>query len=259
MKVAALQYDSIWEDPAANFARLVPWIDTAVAAGTRLLVLPEMFACGFSMNVGLVAEAVEGPTTRFLRDQARRTGLWIGGSLPEASSDRGRPHNTFVLVAPDGQLVRYHKIHPFSLAGEDQYYRPGSGCTTVEIDGLRCTLFVCYDLRFADLFWETASRTDCYLVVANWPEPRRDHWRTLLRARAIENQAYVVGVNRVGTADGLTYAGDSAIIGPNGRALAEGRRQEGLVSATVVAEEVHRVREALPFLLDRRPRASEKH
>lgn len=252
MRVGALQHDTVWENPSANFERLIPWIDTAAQANCQLLVLPEMYACGFSMNTGVVAEPIDGPSTQFLRRQARRSGMWICGSLPELPMGEDRPHNTLVLAGPDGELSRYHKIHPFTAAGEDQHYQAGDGLMTVEIEGVRVTFFICYDLRFADVFWQAAPHTDCYVVVANWPEQRRWHWQTLLRARAIENQAYVVGVNRVGTASGLAYAGDTAIIDPSGEALSEAKRKEALLFASVEAEEVRGVRSRLPFLSDRR-------
>ncbi|MEE9385266.1 MAG: carbon-nitrogen family hydrolase [Nannocystaceae bacterium] len=252
MRVAALQYDISWEDPPANHRRLLPWIDTAVAADARLLVLPEMYACGFSMNTEAIAEPMDGPSTAFLRDQARRTGMWICGSIPERARPQDRPRNTMVLAAPDGKVTRYHKIHPFTFAEEHRHYDAGHTYTTIEIEGVRVTLFICYDLRFADAFWETASSTDCYIVVANWPEQRRYHWQALLRARAIENQAYVVGVNRVGSAAKLSYAGDTAIIDPAGEVLAEAKRTETLIFAPVEAARVRDARDAYPFLRDRR-------
>lgn len=252
MRIAALQSDIVWEDPATNFARLSPWIRAAAAADARLLLLPEMFACGFSMATDRIREPVGGPTTEFLLEQAREHGLWIGGSLPEIEEVADRPTNTLVLAGPGGEIFRYRKIHPFSFAGEDKHYRAGTDFVTVNIEGLRCTLFVCYDLRFADEFWATAPATDAYLVVANWPETRRHHWVSLLTARAIENQAYVVGVNRVGRGGNLVYTGDSRIIDPMGRTLAAGAEQETLLLADLDAEEVRATRHALPFLPDRR-------
>jgi predicted amidohydrolase len=252
VRVGALQYDTVWENPKANFERLIPWIDHAARADCELLVFPEMFSCGFTMNTALVAEPIDGPSTEFLRQQACRTEMWMCGSLPELSPGQDRPHNTLVLAAPDGTLSRYHKIHPFTFAGEDRHYQAGKTFTTVDVAGIRVTLFVCYDLRFADEFWHTAHQTDCYVVVANWPEPRRRHWRTLLRARAIENQAYVVGVNRIGSASGLIYAGDTAIVDPWGEALAEAKREETLIVATLQAGEVRNARRTFPFMADRR-------
>ena len=189
MKIAALQFDMAWENPEANFPRLETWISGAAELGARLVVLPEMFACGFSMNTARIAEDVNGPSTRFLVETAAKHRLWLAGSLPEKEPQAERPTNTLVLAGPDGQIHRYHKIHPFTYADEHLHYEAGTDFVQVEIEGLRVTLFICYDLRFADEFWATAEQTDAYVVVANWPETRRHHWTTLLAARAIENQA----------------------------------------------------------------------
>lgn len=266
LRVAGLQTDIVWEDREATLARLEPRVAAAAAAGARLVVLAEMFAVGFTMATERVAEPPDGPTTRWLRARAAEHDLWIGGSLPELPDDvperqngAGRPSNTFVLAGPDGTLHRRPKVHPFGLAGEDRHYAAGEPGPPVTVDGLRLTPTVCYDLRFADLYWDRARETDVYLVVANWPEARRHHWRTLLAARAIENQAYVVGVNRVGEANGLSYAGDSAVIDPLGEALATAAGGETMVLADLSAERVASVRRSLPFLDDRRdkPRSSD--
>jgi predicted GNAT family acetyltransferase len=148
-------------------------------------------------------------------------------------------------------------LHPFTFGGEDQHYAPGTETVVVDFGGLRCALFVCYDLRFADEFWELAPDVDAYFVVANWPASRREHWRTLLRARAIENQAYVVGVNRVGTGGGLEYSGDTAVIGPFGEELGDAGPDEAVLLADLDAHVVRETRAKYPFLPDRRchPRA----
>lgn len=252
MRIAALQSDIVWEDPEANFERLRPWIATAATAGARLLLLPEMYACGFSMATERIAEPVGGPSGEFLRQQAKEHGLWIAGSLPERAKGAERPHNTLLLAGPGGEEHRYRKIHPFTYAGEHEHYEAGSEHVTVEIEGLRCTLFICYDLRFADEFWVTAPRTDLYLVMANWPETRRHHWQTLLTARAIENQAYVAGVNRVGKGGKLRYSGDSRILDPMGNTLAAASEVETLLLAEVDPGRVAETRRTLPFLPDRR-------
>lgn len=252
VKVAGLQLDIAWESPIDNHAKVDPWIRTAVAAGARLLVLPEMFACGFTMKTEGVAEPEDGPTTRFLVERAFEHGLWIGGSVPELPEGAERPFNTFVIAGPHGQLYRYRKIHPFTFADEHLHYDAGDRFVTIDIEGVRCTLFVCYDLRFADEMWATAKDTDCYLFVANWPEKRRSHWTALLQARAIENQAYVVGCNRVGEGGGLRYTGDSRIVDPLGRILAAGAEGETLLLADVDPAVVADTRARLPFLQDRR-------
>jgi len=253
MRIAALQHDIVWEDAAATCARLVPMIAEAAADGAGLIVLTEMFGPGFSLAADRISEPPGGPTEQFLVDRAASNGVWIGGSIPTRDRDDAHPVNRFLLVGPDGTRHHYDKLHPFTFADEHEHYRAGDEPVTVDIGGLRVSLFVCYDLRFANAFWERATRTDVYLVVANWPAARRYHWRTLLRARAIENQAYVVGVNRVGEAEGLTYVGDSVIVDPSGEVLAEGVDDtEGVVIADVDPGRVAEVREAFRFLPDRR-------
>jgi predicted amidohydrolase len=252
MKVAAVQHDIVWADPAANFARLAPMVEGAARAGARLVVLTEMYSTGFVMDAATVAEPEGGPSTRFLVEQARSNDVWVCGSLPELVDDQDRPYNRLVLAAPDGTVHRYAKIHPFTYAGEEKHYAAGDRHVVVDVEGVRVGLFVCYDLRFADEFWAMAHDVDAYVVPANWPESRREHWRTLLVARAIENQAYVVGVNRVGEGDGLVYAGDSRIVDPLGRVVAEAAGSEALLVADVDPAVVVETRRRFPFLRDRR-------
>lgn len=252
MRVAALQTDILWENRAGNFERLLPWLEAAAAAGARLVALPEMFACGFSMATERIAEPEGGPSSRFLVEQARRLGLWLAGSVPERPVPGERPFNTLVVAGPGGECVRYRKIHPFTYAGEHEHYQAGTAGVTLAIEGVRFALFICYDLRFANELWPLAGDTDAYLVVANWPETRRHHWRTLIEARAIENQAYVVGVNRVGEGGGLRYSGDSRIVDPLGEVLASAAGDETLLLAEIDPARVAETRRKLPFLQDRR-------
>ena len=250
MKVAAIQHDIVWEDRDATLARLGPKVARAVEEGARLVVLPEMFAVGFSMAPARVAEPVDGPTVLWLQHQATKHGIWIGGSVPE--HDSGMPRNVFVLAGPGGTLIRYAKVHPFTYSGEHQQYDAGDRLVTVDIEGVRTSLFVCYDLRFADEFWQLAHGTDLYVVVASWPEKRAHHWRSLLIARAIENQAYVVGCNRTGDGDGIHYAGGSCIIDPLGEVLASEGDHEAVLFGDVDPDVVTQTRERFPFLRDRR-------
>jgi predicted amidohydrolase len=255
MKVAAVQHDVVWENAAATHARVAPMIANAAAAGARLVVLTEMYSTGFSIATEHIVERFDGPSSQFLVQQARTHGVWVCGSVPELAPDAragDRPGNVLVLAAPDGTTHRYAKIHPFSYAGEDERYHAGDHTVTVDVEGMRVSLFVCYDLRFADVFWDLARDTDCYLVPANWPEPRRDHWRALLVARAIENQAYVVGVNRVGEGGGLRYSGDSLLVSPWGEILGDGAGgEEQVLLADVDPAVVASTRERYPFLRDR--------
>jgi len=252
VRVAALQLDLAWEQPEANYARIRPWLASARAAGARLVALPEMFPCGFSMAPERVAELEGGRSAAFLLEEAAKHGLFIAGSVPERAPGAAKPANTLLLAGPDGSVTRYRKIHPFSFAGEDRHYAAGDRHVTVTVEGVRLTLFVCYDLRFADEFWATAPGTDAYLVVANWPERRRHHWTGLLQARAIENQAYVVGVNRVGEGDGLVYQGDSRVIDPWGEIVASAAAQETMLLADLDPAVVAHARESFPVLKDRR-------
>jgi predicted amidohydrolase len=172
--------------------------------------------------------------------------------VPDVAPGADRPSNTFVLASPGGAQHRYHKVHGFSYAEEHEHYDGGDGEITVDVEGVRVTPFVCYDLRFADRWWDRAEQTDLYLCVASWPEPRREHWKTLLAARAIENLAYVAGVNRVGSGGGIAYAGDSRIVGPFGELLADGDGAgESVLLADVDTKVVDHTREQYPFLLDR--------
>ena len=229
MKIAVVQADTVWMDRDENFAQLAPLISDAAKNGASLVLLTEMFSTGFVVDRNDIGEPEGGASSQFLSRMATQHNIWIGG-----------------------EQHRYHKIHPFTFGGEDTYFRPGKDFATVNIDGIRVTLFVCYDLRFADEFWATAPSTDVFLVPGNWPATRREHWMALLRARAIENQAFVIGCNRVGTGGGLEYAGDSRVINPLGEVIAETLNQTTILYADVSSEEVQRVRTTFPFMRDRR-------
>ena len=250
MRIAAVQHDIVWEDREANFARLAPQVARAVGAGAELVLLTETFSTGFSMTPG-IGEPEGGPSAQFLAGQAAEHGVWVAGTCPEIEPGEELPYNSFVLAGPDGVTHRYRKLHPF--AAERDRFRSGAGPVTVVVGDLRVTPFICYDLRFANVFWDAGPGTDVFLVPANWPSARRQHWTTLLRARAIENQAYVVGVNRVGTAgDGTEHAGDSRIVSPTGELLATAAGVETIVLADVDPAEVAATRDRFRFMMDRR-------
>jgi predicted amidohydrolase len=252
VKVAAIQHDIVWEDPAATRDHIRPMIATAAEQGAELIVLTEMYATGFSMEPERIAEDEGGPNEQFLLAQASEHGAHVVASIAQRGPD-GRYRNNAVVAAPDGSVAaRYAKIHPFTYAGEHERYTAGTEFVSLEVGDLRVSLFVCYDLRFADEFWARAEQTDVYVVPANWPQPRHEHWRALLRARAIENQAYVLGVNRVGTVKELPHVGGSALIDPLGTAQFEGGPQEAVLVADISAGTVKEIRTTFPFLADRR-------
>jgi predicted amidohydrolase len=179
--------------------------------------------------------------------------MWILASVPEAGEPR--PRNMALLAAPDGRVTRYAKIHPFTFGGEHKVYAGGDRVLTARVGDLAVTPFVCYDLRFPEPFRLAAPDTDLFAVVANWPDARREAWRTLLRARAIENLCFVAGVNRAGEGGGLRYAGDSALISPWGEIIAEAGPGETVLVGDVDPAAVRDARAKFPALADRRPEA----
>jgi len=252
MRVAAIQHDIVWEDPAANMAHMRPLIDAAAGDGARLIVIAEMWSTGFTMNAAEMAEAPDGPTATFMHDMAESTGAWVAGSFPERTVGYERPTNRLLIAGPAGEDHRYSKVHPFSFSGEDQHYDAGRDRqSVVEIEGVRVAPTICFDLRFADQYWDVAADTDCYLVPANWPATRSTHWTSLLRARAIENQAYVVGVNRVGSGNGLDYSGDTRIVDPMGEITEATPFVEQTIHADIDPAVVAETRARFPFMLDR--------
>jgi predicted amidohydrolase len=253
VKIALVQLDLAWEDVEENHRRARKRLEEAKSKGAGLALLPEMFCTGFSMDAARIAQPSGGPSETFLRDTARELGMWIMASVPEAGTPR--PRNLAILAGPDGSGTKYAKIHPFTFGGEDRVYSGGDRIVTAAVDGLRVTPFVCYDLRFPEPFRLAADETDLFAVVANWPNTRREHWRTLLRARAIENLCYVAGVNRVGEGGGLRYVGDSAVISPWGEILAEGDASEEVLLADIDPAAVREARAQFPALADRRPEA----
>lgn len=253
MKIALLQLDLAWEDVQANHARAAAHLKEAADRGARLAILPEMFATGFSMDAMKIAQPRGGPTETWLRALAPSLGLHILAGVCERGPER--PLNNALLASPDGEVRRYTKIHPFSFSGEDRVMGSGQNVVTWEVGGVRVTPFICYDLRFPEPFRLAADATDLFAVIANWPDRRRAHWQTLLRARAIENLSYVAGVNRVGEGDGLPYAGDSALISPWGEILVSAAEEQALLVAEVEPGSVAAARAKFPVLRDRRPEA----
>lgn len=254
--VAGIQTDLVWEDRDANHAMARTEVARAAAAGARLVVLPEMFASGFSMSIETVAEPADGATAALLSELAAAHGTWVAGSFACAHDD-SLPTNRLQVAGPGGEVVAYDKIHPFTHGAEADHYVGGSGPVVVDVDGVRVGLAVCYDLRFANLFWDLGPTVDAFIVPANWPCARAAHWRGLLVARAIENQAYVFGVNRVGVGrrvDGgdLDYCGDTMLVDPMGAVVAAAAGQSNLVMGAIDTDEVAAVRDRFRFLDDRR-------
>ena len=258
MHVVCCQTDITWEDKAANHAKVRALLAADPPPRGGLVVLPEMFATGFSMDVARIAEGPAGETHEFLAALAAEYAVFLVAGVVSSSPD-GRGRNESVVYGPDGsELARYRKIHPFALGGEADHYEPGDAPVLFEWGDFVVAPFVCYDLRFPEIFRAAVRQgATLFTVIANWPVARVHHWTTLLQARAIENQAYVVGVNRVGEDPGLSYPGRSMIIDPGGAILADGRDTERLVRADVDPTTLAEYREQLPFLRDMRTELSE--
>ena len=246
--VALGEYDIGWQDPATSLARAGELARRARAAGARLLVLPEMCTTGFTMDAERWAEPFGGEAAERLKSIARVNGVWLIAGIAARSPD-GAAHNVAGIINPAGELAGvYRKQRLFAYGGEHEAYVGGDGPVIVTIDGVRVSPFVCYDLRFPELFRAVARRVDLIVVIANWPASRRAHWDLLLRARAVENLCHVIGVNRTGEGGGLTYDGGSAAWGPWGDPLAPLAMDPVVVNVdpATVAE----VRKKYPFLND---------
>jgi predicted amidohydrolase len=236
----------VWGNPAENRLRLQQQIEAH--PGADLYVLTEMWSTGFAINPEGVAERDEA-SLQWMKDMAAQMQAAIAGSL--AIEQDGSFHNRLYFVKPDGEVEYYDKRHLFSYGGEDKYYSPGTERVVVEWKGVRFLLTVCYDLRFP-VWMRYCNDYDAILCVANWPTVRIDSWQTLLRARAIENQCYVVGVNRVGKDPNCDYCGCSAIINPYGQTIAECEKdKEYSMEAVFDMEKLNAYRVKFPALKEK--------
>jgi omega-amidase len=217
LTVTLIQTKLFWEDISANLAMLDRKID-GISKKTDVIILPEMFSTGFTMNVEKVAESMKGSAVSWLIAKARQKRVHILGSV--IIKEDKKYFNRLVWAKPDGKILTYDKKHLFRMAGEHKVFSPGKSHLTVTVKGWRLRTFICYDLRFPIWCRNIANRYDVAIYIANWPAKRAHHWRLLLPARAVENQCYVIGVNRVGKdGKGHAYNGDSCIIEPTGNIL----------------------------------------
>lgn len=253
-KIYCVQHDIAWEDKTANFDKIAAMLAKASIAPLSLIVLPEMFATGFSFNVPAVAESAHAQCEQFLAGLARQYRSTVIGGLARMGAG-GKALNQAVAFGSDGgEVARFTKLHSFSYEGEGEHFAHGQDIAVFEWNGLTASPFICYDLRFPEVFrWAAQQGASLLLVLANWPSSRQEHWTTLLKARAIENQAYVVGVNRTGRSPKNTYAGGSQIISPRGQVLAEAGDEETVISSPVDAAALAAYRKEFPALKDMRP------
>lgn len=224
MKVAMTDFDIIWEDKEANRKQCCHLIEEAAENGADCILFPEMTLTGFSMAVEKTQDKNQ-ESVSFFTELAVKYKIAVGFGYVTVSGGKGRNH--FCFVDEQGKvLADYEKIHPFTYGGESNVYEGGNSICAFEWHGFICGVFICYDLRFPEVFQQLPAETDVVFLIANWPESRLEHWYALLKARAIEMQCYIVGVNRIGEGNGLRYAESSAAFSAEGKRLKEIRQKE---------------------------------
>jgi omega-amidase len=248
MKIALLQTSLHWEDPKTNRNQFEKMINSMVES-VDLIVLPEMFSTGFTMNPFEVAETMQGETVQWMQTIAKAKKSAILGSL--IIQENNHFYNRLVFVYPSGELVKYDKKHLFTIAGEDKVYTAGHEKIIIDYNGFKICPLICYDLRFP-VFSRNVEEYDLLVYVANWPKPRINAWDILLKARAIENQCFVIGVNRIGKdSNQLDYIGHSQAIDFLGNSIIEPQENEGVFIVTLNKNELLSTRKKLDFLSDR--------
>lgn len=232
MRVALGQIDMAWEDKEATLKKVESMSGEAASSGADIIIFPEMTFTGFSMALDKIGEDSSSSwSTRVMSGLALQYGLAIGfGWAALAGKPGAKGSNRFTIISKDGNIItEYSKIHPFTYGGESDVYEGGSSIVTAPFQEHVISLFICYDLRFPELFQIASEKADVIFVIANWPEARRAHWTTLIRARAIETQSYVIGVNCYGTRDNMSYSGDSIAVDSIGNILGQISGREGVL------------------------------
>jgi len=246
MNITTIQTNIIWEDIDSNLKNYQSKIDNIES---DLIILPEMFTTGFTMDPKPHAEKMDGKTVQWMKQNASNKGLAICGSI--IIEEEGKYFNRFIWVNPDGSIYHYDKKHLFPAAGEDEHYAPGNSKLIIEYKDWKICPLICYDLRFP-VWSRNVEDYDVLIYVANWPSKRKLAWRSLLVARAIENQCYVIGVNRVGEdGNNLSYNGDTSLINALGETLYINSQSEDVFTTTLSKLELNKVRTQLPFLKDK--------
>jgi predicted amidohydrolase len=247
MRIGLAQMDIIWEEPELNFIKCENLINDAKNKRVQLLLFPEMSLTGFSMNLEKL-NLSEKEILDWLAEKCLTYNINIGFGYAIKEGILGR--NKYVIMSDSGEILTdYIKIHPFSKAGENQKFIKGNKIVTCKIDDFIISTFICYDLRFPEIFQKASEQAQLIVVAANWPASRSSHWNILIRARAIENQCYIAGINRVG--NGLEYIGGSQVVDPNGKVLTTASSNEEVIVCDIDTNEVKKVREFLEVKGDR--------
>lgn len=250
--IALLQTQIVWEDKERNYEAAEKWLSEAVRRGADAAFFPEMSFTGFSMNTNATKES-DGRTIARMGTLARQYHIRIGfGWVKDCVGECGKCENHYTIVDGTGTVLSdYVKIHPFSYSGEDLMFRGGSALAHFSLNGIPCSSLICYDLRFPEVFQAASKKAHVMIVPANWPAKRREHWKTLLRARAIENQVYILAVNCVGETGGVPYTGDSCVIDPHGGVRAALSGTEGMI-VWELTDDAEYYRAEFPVKQDRR-------
>lgn len=257
MRIALAEYNIIWEDKGANLLKVEMLLSACSNMMVDIILLPEMSLTGFSMNTDVTAD-IANETLYKIDTLARKYGVAVGVGWVMAQVDKCENH--YSIITPElGVISDYIKIHPFGFAGENNYFKGGKTIKICEYRDFRMSTAICYDLRFPEIFQKMSYMADLIVVPANWPETRNEHWKTLLKARAIETQSYVAGINCVGLMNDQIYSGDSAIYGPNGKKLAYKLLHPGVgfgpdekIYLYDIENNVAQVRAAFPIKPDRK-------
>lgn len=248
LHLALFQTDIVWQAPDENIQILNRWV-TELPDDTDLVVLPEMFLTGFSMDVNAIAQEMNGTGVTWMKSVAKRKNITVTGSL--TIREEGKFYNRLLVVLPSGQLFWYDKRHLFRMGEEHKYFSPGNESIVINKGEWNIMPLVCYDLRFPVWSRNVNLKYDLLIYVSNWPQPRQEAYLTLLKARAIENQCYVIGVNRVGLdGNGVKYAGSSVVVDPKGRFMTEESSNPGIVHCSISLAELRKFRDIFPAYLD---------
>lgn len=248
LSITGIQTKLYWEDKKANLQMFEEKI-LSISKPTEVVVLPEMFSTGFSMRPEKLAETMEGETLRWMKRMASAKAIVLTGSV--IIEENNQYFNRLVWMLPNGDVGYYDKRHLFAYADEDQHYSAGSKRLIASVNGWKINLLVCYDLRFPVWSRQDQARYDVLIYVANWPERRIRAWKTLLQARAIENQCYVVGVNRVGEdGNGIHYSGESMVVDASGETLYQNKDEEDIFTVALDSSDLETIRRKFPFWKD---------
>lgn len=251
MKIALAQLDIKWEDKNFNIIKCEKFIKEASYKGCSIIIFPEMTLTGFSMNTSIIGEDIDGFTVTSFKKFAKENKIAV--CFGYVKNNNRKALNEMIIVDKNGLVVsKYDKIHPFSYGEESKYYEGGKSISTCNIDEFNIGSFICYDLRFPEVFQASSKINEIIFLIANWPKERIEAFNILLRARAIENQCYIAAVNRVGESDGLNYNGYSQVVDPLGNVLISENKCEKLIICDILKEKVFSVRRNFSLKEDRR-------